>query len=367
MQDPDTGHMEPDEPNADGQPNDTADVENEQVTDKPEHVGPDYRFKLPKNATSLLDEIDVDSPVGVNIYELKYDSKKSEEYNLLSSEIIKTLARDIDFDKCASRAKKILKQTTKDLQVATWFCIASLWSEAGTETDKLRGFRDALGVLNELLARFGDSLYPEDPDEKISILEDFIISERLDRLESIVMQQKVILFKVTDQALQHLLEQKVPVSIRNDLKDNLLNEVVEGEEIFLRRLKERVFERYNPTPDQLKKMVADKLIETPDLQSGIAYYIDLIVDVAQMPVQYPDIEFRVSEYALYHLGKSDLPPEILHVLNECKGMAEVKQDQFEGLMEDVFYRIRSQSDQEEAERLCQLIVDLCNENRWLFF
>ena len=250
--------------------------------------------------------------------EVAYEDTKRAEYNQLSREIKKRRAREIDFDKCANWASEILSRHSKDLQVAIWYCIACLWSEAGNETEKLRGFRDALAVFKGLLETHGEKLYPLDMEAKHALVEELGSHMRFSRLTKIETQAKKEFFNVNDDVLERMLKVHIPVVIRNKVQDYLGDEEIEGADIFERRLNEVSFgDLYNPSGQDLSSL-GNKLAKIyPDRaeefkqefsrEKAVAFFKDFTVDAARLPIDYPEIEFKVSKYAIHHLKLQELP------------------------------------------------------------
>ncbi len=92
-----------------------------------------------------LEPIPGDKPTGI-------DASNEEEYFKLNMEIPKTTP---DYTKCIELSSIILKEKSKDLKVASWLCFALF------RTEKIKGLKDGLNVINHLLSRYGNKLFPE--------------------------------------------------------------------------------------------------------------------------------------------------------------------------------------------------------------
>ena len=92
----------------------------------------------------FLEPIPGEIPVG-------NDAVNEEEYFKLNMEIPKTTP---DYKKCIEYSGFILKEKSKDIKVACWFCFALF------RTEKIKGLRDGLNIIYNLLIKYGNDLYP---------------------------------------------------------------------------------------------------------------------------------------------------------------------------------------------------------------
>ncbi|WP_299594483.1 type VI secretion system protein TssA [uncultured Microbulbifer sp.] len=117
---------------------------------------------------ALLAEIDADSPQGADIREDR--SPTSDYYTIKDARnSARAAERSAMFDDSdsdllapwrdvASTAEKILRNTSKDLEVASWY------TEALIRLHGFPGLRDGMLLMQGLVERYWDGLYPE-PDE----------------------------------------------------------------------------------------------------------------------------------------------------------------------------------------------------------
>src|SRR5574338_314690 len=94
-----------------------------------------------------LEAIPGDSPAGS-------DASNSEEYFKLNMEFPKTVP---DYKKWIELSDIILKEKSKDIKVASWMCFALYKSE------QLKGFKNGLELVYNLLKKFGNDLFPINP------------------------------------------------------------------------------------------------------------------------------------------------------------------------------------------------------------
>ncbi|RPI71697.1 MAG: hypothetical protein EHM47_09650, partial [Ignavibacteriales bacterium] len=74
-----------------------------------------------------------------------------EEYFKLNMEIPKTTP---DYKKCIEYSDFILKEKSKDIKVAVWFCFALF------RTEKIKGLKNGLNLIYYFLTKYGNDLYP---------------------------------------------------------------------------------------------------------------------------------------------------------------------------------------------------------------
>jgi type VI secretion system protein VasJ len=102
---------------------------------------------LPEELAELLNPVSDDSPTGEN-------ANATEEYFKLDMEIGKVIP---DYNVCLELSKSILMKKSKDLRVASWLTFS--WYR----TDKIPGLLNGLILILELMKKFGDKLFPENP------------------------------------------------------------------------------------------------------------------------------------------------------------------------------------------------------------
>jgi len=122
-------------------------------------------YKIPENVAGLLDPISGNSPTGK-------DATVEEEYFKLDMEIGKV---NPDYKICIDLATEILRKKSKDLRVASWLCFA--WYR----NEKVTGLNNGLILLLELLKKYGNKLFPENPVHRSKALR-FLNSGRFVRL-----------------------------------------------------------------------------------------------------------------------------------------------------------------------------------------
>ncbi len=115
--------------------------------------------------SEFLEPIPGDSPAGK-------DASNDEEYFKLSMEFPKTIP---DYRNWIDLSYLILKEKSKDIKVATWLCFALY------RTDKLKGFRNGLDLVYQLLKKYGNNLFPENPSHKSKAIQ-FLNTSRLTKL-----------------------------------------------------------------------------------------------------------------------------------------------------------------------------------------
>ena len=119
-----------------------------------------------------INPISSESPTGV-------DASNEEEYFKLNMEIPKTSP---DYKKCIEYADIILKEKSKDIKVATWLCFALF------RTEKIKGLRDGLDIIYQLLNKFGNELYPSNTQHRSKAIQ-FINASRFYKL---VEREKIV-------------------------------------------------------------------------------------------------------------------------------------------------------------------------------
>jgi len=112
-----------------------------------------------------LEPVPGGSPAGV-------DASNEEEYFKLNMEIPKTVP---DYKKCIELSEIILKEKSKDIKVAVWLCFALF------RTEKIKGLRDGLNIIYNLLKKYENSLFPANPLHRSKALQ-FINTSRFFKL-----------------------------------------------------------------------------------------------------------------------------------------------------------------------------------------
>lgn len=115
--------------------------------------------------SEFLEPIPGDSPAGK-------DASNEEEYFKLSMEFQKSVP---DYRNWIDLSYLILKEMSKDIKVASWLCFALY------RTDKLKGFRNGLELVYQLLKKYGNNLFPENPSHKSKAIQ-FLNTSRVTKL-----------------------------------------------------------------------------------------------------------------------------------------------------------------------------------------
>jgi type VI secretion system protein VasJ len=122
-------------------------------------------IQIPAAVAALLNPIPGDLPAG-------QDASSKEAYFKLEMEIGKVSP---DYRLCADLASEILSGKSKDLRVAVWLCFT--WFR----NDKIPGFVNGLLLIQELLKRYGNGLFPASPVHRGKSLQ-FLNSGRVVKL-----------------------------------------------------------------------------------------------------------------------------------------------------------------------------------------
>ncbi len=112
-----------------------------------------------------LEPIPGDSPAGI-------DAANEEEYFKLNMEIAKTAP---DYKKCIEYAGTILKEKSKDIKVACWFCFALF------RTEKVKGLKEGLNLIYNLLSKYENDLFPANTPHRSKALQ-FLNTSRFYKL-----------------------------------------------------------------------------------------------------------------------------------------------------------------------------------------
>ncbi|MBS4036138.1 MAG: type VI secretion system domain-containing protein [Ignavibacterium sp.] len=136
---------------------------------------------IPNEIQEYLEPIPGDSPVGS-------DASDVEEFFKLSMEFPKTVP---DYKNWIELSEIILKEKSKDIKVACWLCFALY------RTENIKGFKEGLILVNELLKRYGNDLFPANPVLKNKAIQ-FLNTGRVTKL----LEREEIIKSNADDALQ---------------------------------------------------------------------------------------------------------------------------------------------------------------------
>ncbi len=148
------------------------------------------------------------------------DASGEEEYFKLNMEIPKTVP---DYKKCIEFSEIILKEKSKDIKVAAWLSFALF------RTEKIKGLKDGLNIIYQLLKKYENDLFPANPLHRSKAIQ-FINTSRFFKLvekEDInrsnaadIIEAEKILIQIVSEC-QKLFPDSIPV-----LKS--LKEIIEG-------------------------------------------------------------------------------------------------------------------------------------------
>jgi type VI secretion system protein VasJ len=203
-----------------------------------------------------LEPIPGDSPSGT-------DAANSEEYFKLNMEIPKTTP---DYKKCIEFADIVLQEKSKDIKVATWLCFSLF------RTEKIKGLRDGLDIIYQLLIKFENNLFPENIIHRGKALQ-FLNSTRFYKLverEEINKANANYIIEA-DKILSQIIEVSTKqfagnVPVLKSFKEVLEEHVEKANQLLAPPKKE---EKSVPTAEE--KPVGDssgKVIETPKPQTA---------------------------------------------------------------------------------------------------
>ncbi len=113
----------------------------------------------------FLEPIPGDSPAG-------QDASNDEEYFKLNMEFPKTVP---DYKNWIELSDLILKEKSKDIKVASWLCFALY------RTEQLKGFRNGLELVYQMLKKFGDDLFPKNISHRSKAIQ-FLNTSRVTKL-----------------------------------------------------------------------------------------------------------------------------------------------------------------------------------------
>jgi type VI secretion system protein VasJ len=122
-------------------------------------------IQISENLADLLAPISKESPTGGT-------ASGEEAYFKLDMEIGKAVP---DYNVCINLSSDILKEKSKDLRVASWMCFALYRHES------MKGLKDGITLILELLKNYSDKLFPENPLHRSKALQ-FLNSSRFVKL-----------------------------------------------------------------------------------------------------------------------------------------------------------------------------------------
>lgn len=160
-----------------------------------------------------LEPIPGDNPSGT-------DAANSEEYFKLNMEIPKTTP---DYKKCIELADIVLQDKSKDIKVATWLCFSLF------RTEKIKGLRDGLDIIYQLLAKFENNLFPENIIHRGKALQ-FLNSTRFFKLveREEINKSNANIVMGADKLLSQIIEVSSKLFAGNVPVLKSLKEVLEG-------------------------------------------------------------------------------------------------------------------------------------------
>ena len=127
-------------------------------------------LQLNQHWADWLQPISLDKPVGEDL--TYYDS-----FQEIKEEITKLSGVNYTF--ISTESEIILKQNSKDIRVATYYCLARL------HLDGSEGFADGLELLAGLLDKFGSSIYPSRHNIRKNAIEWLASSKFIDELNKL--------------------------------------------------------------------------------------------------------------------------------------------------------------------------------------
>lgn len=122
-------------------------------------------IEIPDIIQEYLEPIPGDSPVGI-------DAANTEEFFKLNMEFPKTVP---DYKNWIELSEIILKEKSKDIKVASWLCFALY------RTENIKGFKNGLILVYNLLKKYGNDLLPSNPMLKSKAIQ-FLNTSRVTKL-----------------------------------------------------------------------------------------------------------------------------------------------------------------------------------------
>ena len=233
---------------------------------------PEEAFILPWDVEELLDELPGVSDAGTDI-ENTDDQDDMVAYMTLESEMMKRSGTD--YQQCIGLCKDILLNRSKHLRVATWLCIG--WFK----TEQLRGLRDGILLLGELIDRFNDRLYPLDASQKSKILQRLNSDTRLHLVKKIPLGSEAAEFHFSDEKIRALTEG--PTRKLHALK----GKTIVGQEDFQKELEK----------------ILDKEESEAYLRSFSTHFVVQKAGIERVP-------FEVNDRAVAALRKAGMPQNV---------------------------------------------------------
>jgi type VI secretion system protein VasJ len=126
--------------------------------------------KLNQHWSDWLQPISPDKPTGEDL--TYHDS-----FQEIKEEITKISG--IDYALIATKSETVLKQNSKDIRVATYYCLARLY------IDGAEGFADGVELLASLLDKFGTTIYPSRHNIRKNAIEWLASSKFIDQLNQL--------------------------------------------------------------------------------------------------------------------------------------------------------------------------------------
>jgi len=148
------------------------------------------------------------------------DASNEEEYFKLNMEIPKTVP---DYKKCIELSEIILKEKSKDIKVAAWLSFALF------RTEKIKGLKDGLSIMLNLLKKYENNLFPANPLHRSKAIQ-FINTSRF--------------FKLVE---------------KEDINRSNAADIIEAEKVLTQIISEcqRLFPDSIPVLKSLKEIIAD--------------------------------------------------------------------------------------------------------------
>ena len=228
-----------------------------------------------------LEPIPGDNPAGI-------DASNEEEYFKLNMEIPKTVP---DYAKCIEYSGIILKEKSKDIKVASWLCFALF------RTEKIKGLRDGLNIINQLLIKYGNQLYPENDMHRSKALQ-FLNTARFYKLierEEInisnaedIIEAGEILAQIVNES-KKLFQENIPVmkSIKDTIDEHvetaksLISPPPAPEEKIPEERKESAEVNRNITEEIPRETVVPKVAAPPPAEIKLASEKDALKQLRQ--------------------------------------------------------------------------------------
>lgn len=128
-----------------------------------------------------LQPITLDNPTGEDLTYHDSFQEIKEEIGKLS---------EIDYKMIAAESEIILKQSSKDIRVATYYCLARL------HIDGIEGFADGIELLASLLDKFGSDIYPSRQNIRKNAIEWLTNAKFIDELTQLQPITEINLIRI---------------------------------------------------------------------------------------------------------------------------------------------------------------------------